>query len=67
MPLAVESVKAARSGIAVLLIASPLAAGAREGPEAVYAQFRLAAVSGDIEGMLRHGPSTRRAEVASRR
>lgn len=51
---------------AFLLIALlPLAALAAEEPEAVYAKFHRAAVSGNIDEMVRYAPPAQRAELAT--
>jgi len=45
------------------LIAPP--ALAADAPEAVYARFHRAAMAGDLEEMLKHGPAQRRTEIRS--
>ena len=50
---------------AALLALLSAAAPAAEEPEAVYAKFHRAAVSGNIEEMTRYGPAAQRAELAS--
>ena len=47
-----------------LLILLPLAALAADEPEAVYAKYHRAVMSGDLDEMLRNGPLQRRAEMA---
>jgi hypothetical protein len=47
------------------LLLMPCAAAAQNEPEAVYAKFHRAAVSGDVDEMARHGHAPQRAEIAS--
>ena len=54
-----------RLPVFALLILLSAAALAAEEPEAVYAKFHRAAVSGNIEEMTRYGPAAQRAELAS--
>jgi hypothetical protein len=56
--------KTARALLLALLLA-PFAAAAQNQPEAVYAKFHRAAVSGDVEEMARHVQAAQRAEIAS--
>jgi hypothetical protein len=56
--------KAARALLLALLL-PPCAALAQNEPEAVYAKFHRAAVSGDVDEMGRHGHAPQRAEIAS--
>jgi hypothetical protein len=56
--------KTARALLACLLLA-PCAAPAQNEPEAVYAKFHRAAVSGDMDEMARHGHAAQRAEFAA--
>ena len=48
-----------------LLVLLPLAALAADEPEAVYAKFHRAAVSGNLEELLKYGPEARRADLGS--
>ena len=54
-----------RSLATALILLAPCAALAAEEPEAVYAKFHRAAVSGNLDELIRHGPQTRRAEMTS--
>lgn len=49
----------------LLLVLFPLALPAAEEPEAVYAKFHRAAVSGNLDEMVRYGPAAQRAELAA--
>ena len=50
---------------AVLIALLPLAVLAAEEPEAAYAKFHRAAVSGNLEEMVRYAPPAQRAELVS--
>ncbi len=54
-----------RALAAVAILVAPLAAPAAEEPEAVYAKFHRAAISRNLEELLRYGPDARRAELGS--
>src|SRR5258706_16129940 len=56
-----------QTALALLLAAFllPGAALAQTEPEAVYAKFHRAAVSGDVDEMARYGQAAQRAEIAS--
>ena len=54
-----------RSLATALILLAPGAAFAAEEPEAVYAKFHRAAVSGNLDELIRHGPQTRHAEMTS--
>jgi hypothetical protein len=56
--------KAARALLLALLL-PPCAALAQGEPEAVYAKFHRAAVSGDVDEMARYGHAPQRAEIAA--
>jgi hypothetical protein len=56
--------KSARLLLLALLL-PPCAALAQNEPEAVYAKFHRAAVSGDVDEMARYGHAPQRAEIAS--
>jgi hypothetical protein len=47
------------------LVLQARAALAADAPEAVYAKFHRAAMAGDLEEMLKHGPAQRRTEIRS--
>ena len=55
--------KTVRALLLALLFA-PCAAPAQNDPEAVYAKFHRAAVSGDVDEMARHGQAAQRAEIS---
>src|SRR5262245_22310821 len=51
--------------LAVALLAATLPLAAGEEPEAVYAKFHRASVSGDLDEMVRYGTEAQRAEIAA--